>query len=73
MRIYTPKHHRRRAPLATAIEDLAYDAKHAPVEFWGAMAVLALFAGLFIAACARRHTIIAPEDRTGLRTYEAPQ
>lgn len=71
MRIYTPRNHRRRRPLATTLDNLAYDAKHAPAEFWAAMACLALFAALFFTACARRHSIVPPEDRTGLRTYEA--
>lgn len=72
-KLYIPRSHRHRAPLAAALKDLAYDARHAPVEFWGAMVVLALFAGIFIVSCARRHSLVAPADRTGLRTYEAPR
>lgn len=70
-RIYLPKNHRRRAPLAAAIEDALFDARQVPI--WLRLAALAgvVAAGMALRSCAARHSLVAPEDRMGLRTYEA--
>jgi hypothetical protein len=70
-KLYHPKNHRRRAPLSTALEDLAWDARQAPAWLKAGLVLLALAAVLAVRACRAQHSLVAPEDRAGLRTYEA--
>lgn len=72
LKLYQPVHHRRRRPLASALEDLAWDVRHAPAWMKVGAVLLCVFAALFVRACRQQHSIVPPEDRAGLRTYEAP-